>query len=57
MTKECIKDLEKIDMYLDEIAMNIVDIVKVLGPGKVGKHIDEIENKIMILVDEKILRI
>lgn len=47
-------DLKLVDVYLDEIAMNIVEIVKVLGPGAVELRINQIEEKIIGLVDSKL---
>ena len=47
-------DLMLVDAYLDEIAMNIVQIVKVLGPNAVHLRIDQIEEKIVRLVDDKL---
>ena len=55
-------DLKLVDVYLDEIAMNIVEVVKVLIKTneielKADQIADQIEEKITKLVDEKITRL
>lgn len=47
-------DLRLVDVYLDEIAMNIVEIVKILGPGVDEARINQIEEKISRLVENKL---
>ncbi len=50
--------LKLVDVYLDEIAMNIVEVVKVLiKTNDIELKADQIEEKITKLVDEKITRL
>lgn len=49
-------DLEIVEMHLDEIASNIVDIIKVLGTDVVQTYIDDIEKRISYLTDSKLLK-